>query len=427
MKCLKISDDHRRIVTFNDESFFLIGDTAWELFHKLDRDDAEYYLKTRKNQGFNFIQAVVLAELNGLETPNPYGRTPLLKNESGNFDPTMPDIDGDYSYFDHVEFIISKASELGLYMGILPTWGDKFNKKWGLGPEIFTEKNAYIYAKWLAMHLSKYNNIIWILGGDRPLETQAHFSIIESMAQGLKDGDGGKFLITLHPSGSASSSKYVHSCQWLDFNMIQSGHCRPSNPESYELLAYDRTLQPIKPTMDGEQRYEDHPISFKETNGYFDAVDVRNAMWKNLFSGSCGNTYGHSCVWCMNTEKNSYHPNTWRESLHRPAAEQMKYFSDFICKNDLSSHKPSEAAVENNEKGENYVQAVISKNSAYLYIPCGISVKLSNIPFKIDNITAFEPTTGEYHSNISLTDGIVSFPRRGAGRGMDIVVILKGE
>ena len=30
------------------------------------------------------------------------------------------------------------AARRGLHVGLLPTWGDKFNKKWGTGPEIFT-------------------------------------------------------------------------------------------------------------------------------------------------------------------------------------------------------------------------------------------------------------------------------------------------
>ena len=39
---------------------------------------------------------------------------------------------------------------LGLYVGFLPTWGDKWNKKWGKGPEIFTPENAAAYREWLA-------------------------------------------------------------------------------------------------------------------------------------------------------------------------------------------------------------------------------------------------------------------------------------
>ena len=36
----------------------------------------------------------------------------------------------------------TRANALGLYVGFLPTWGDKWNKKWGVGPEIFTPENA---------------------------------------------------------------------------------------------------------------------------------------------------------------------------------------------------------------------------------------------------------------------------------------------
>ncbi|MBR2964562.1 MAG: DUF4038 domain-containing protein, partial [Lentisphaeria bacterium] len=134
MKKLRIAGDRRRIVTEDGGRFYLTGDTAWELFHALSAEEAELYLTTRAKQGFNFVQAVVLAELNGLAKPNFYGRQPLKTNGNGEFDPSLPDTDGNYSYFDHVEKIVSRAEELGLYMGILPTWGDKWNKKWGEGP-----------------------------------------------------------------------------------------------------------------------------------------------------------------------------------------------------------------------------------------------------------------------------------------------------
>lgn len=52
-------------------------------------------------------------------------------------------------YWAHVDFIVGKAEELGLHVGFLPTWGDKWNKRWGVGPEIFTEQSAAAYGKWL--------------------------------------------------------------------------------------------------------------------------------------------------------------------------------------------------------------------------------------------------------------------------------------
>ncbi|MBO5796890.1 MAG: DUF4038 domain-containing protein, partial [Clostridia bacterium] len=160
MQTLRVHESGRRLVTADGGRFYLLGDTAWELFHRLNREEAALYLRTRKEQGFNMIQAVVLAELEGLTVPNTYGRLPLI-----DCDPLQPDDSGDYSYFDHVEYILSLAEELGLYVGLLPTWGDKFNQMWGKGPQVFTEENAFGYGRWLAERFCHHNNLIWVLGG----------------------------------------------------------------------------------------------------------------------------------------------------------------------------------------------------------------------------------------------------------------------
>ena len=75
---LMVSDNRRFLVTEQGQPFFYLADTAWELFHRLDREQAERYLRHRAAQEFTVIQAVVLAELDGLRTPNPYGEVPLL-------------------------------------------------------------------------------------------------------------------------------------------------------------------------------------------------------------------------------------------------------------------------------------------------------------------------------------------------------------
>ena len=435
MKKLRIAGDRRRIVTEDGGRFYLTGDTAWELFHALSAEEAELYLTTRAKQGFNFVQAVVLAELNGLAKPNFYGRQPLKTNGNEEFDPSLPDTDGDYSYFDHVEKIVTRAEELGLYMGILPTWGDKWNRKWGEGPEIFTPENAYGYGKWLAERLAHHDNIVWILGGDRPLETQEHYDIIDAMAKGVRDGDGGKFLITLHPSGAQSSSEFVHERDWLDFNMLQSGHGRPT-PPGYEMLARDYAKTPVKPTMDGEQVYEDHPINFNAANGYYDDTDVRVTMWRNLFSGSCGNTYGHHSIWCMCREPGTYFTMHWEDALHRPAAEQMHVFRDFIDAHDLTLFVPDETVVRDNAHDANYVAAMVSERerAVCLAVPngCTFALDSAKLPFDADftkmHVTAIEPKTGEMSDAALLgTDGRITFRRRPAGRGEDIIVLLKQE
>jgi hypothetical protein len=157
---LKVSDNKRFLVTDTGRPFFWLADTAWELFHRLNREDADRYLRNRAALRFTVIQAVALAEFDGLSVPNAYGETPLRHN-----DPAQPN----EAYFAHVDWIVARANALGLYIGFLPTWGDKWNKKWGTRPEIFTSANAEQYGEWLGRRY-RDAGIVWIVGGDRPIE-----------------------------------------------------------------------------------------------------------------------------------------------------------------------------------------------------------------------------------------------------------------
>ena len=38
---LKVSDNRRFLVTADGKPFFYLGDTAWELFHRLNREEAD--------------------------------------------------------------------------------------------------------------------------------------------------------------------------------------------------------------------------------------------------------------------------------------------------------------------------------------------------------------------------------------------------
>jgi hypothetical protein len=152
---LKVSDNGRFLVQDNGKPFFYLADTAWELFHRLDREEADLYLKNRAAKKFTVIQAVVLAELEGLTVPNRYGDRPLIDN-----DPAKPN----EAYFHHVDRIVNRAASLGLVTGMLPTWGDKVNKRWGKGPVIFTPENAETYGRYIGDRY-KHKPNIWILGG----------------------------------------------------------------------------------------------------------------------------------------------------------------------------------------------------------------------------------------------------------------------
>src|ERR1051326_1689138 len=104
---LKISANHRFLVHDDGTPFFYLGDTAWELFHRCTLAEAVEYLQDRAAKSFTVIQAVVLAELDGLHVPNTNGDLPLIDD-----DPQRPN----ESYFAHVDAVVEAASDFGLYV-----------------------------------------------------------------------------------------------------------------------------------------------------------------------------------------------------------------------------------------------------------------------------------------------------------------------
>ena len=148
------------------------------------------------------------------------------------------------------------------------------------------------------------------------------------MARGLRKGDGGAHLMTFHPTGGSGSSESFHDEDWLDFNMRQNGHVAEFTGRYDQTRAdYDRT--PVKPVLDGEPIYEDHPVSFKAAKlGHSIAADVRRPLYWDLFAGACGHTYGHHSVWQMwapgrKPINNPLMP--WSEAIDQPGAGQMQH------------------------------------------------------------------------------------------------------
>ena len=71
---LRVSDNQRFLVTDLGDPFFWLGDTGWEMLHRLDRPEMDHYLRNRAGKGFTVIQTVILSEIDGLTFPNMEGR-----------------------------------------------------------------------------------------------------------------------------------------------------------------------------------------------------------------------------------------------------------------------------------------------------------------------------------------------------------------
>ena len=433
-------------------AFLWLGDTAWELFHVLDKEEIVHYLDNRQEKGFTVIQAVILSELDGLDKPNAYGYLPLVDK-----DPTQIT----EGYFELVDFVIREAGKRGMYIGLLPTWANNVVEKDG-NPALFNPDNAYTYGKILG---TRYKNeaVIWILGGDRNVVTDKEFEIWQSMAKGIQEGNGGTQLMSYHPTGEISSHYWFHNESWLSFNILQSGHYRRMDPV-YRFSGMYAQLSPIKPFVNAEPSYEDIPVRFWEyfdyakfgkkkediigdnglikdttyfTDGIYDDYDIRMQAYWTYLSGAAGYTYGNNAIWQMYKPGGKYHVpclTFWDGALDRPGAECMRYVKSLFTMYPLDRFRPDLSVLFGiNYNDASYITPVLAKDKTFIlvYLSQGQDVRIQMSKLRsLGKAYWFNPRNGA-RTLIGAVEnkGIRTFnaPGEAGERGNDWILILEAD
>lgn len=447
----RVSQNRRHLVDANGSPVLYLADTAWELFHRLDRDEATVYLEDRAAKGFTVIQAVVLSELDGLRTPNMYGDLPLI-----DLDPTRPN----EAYFGHVDFVLAEAERLGLQMALLPSWGDKVDSsRAGAGPVIFDPENAASFGEYLGKRY-RGRSVIWVPGGDRAVDSEKAYRVWNSLALGLSRGGAGEHLLSFHPVGDGSSADEFHDEEWLDFNLYQSGHSRRFTPV-HEFAERHLLLQPRKPFVDGEPAYEDIPIRFWEhmdwdafPNGappelyaegtaeavrayfgdrFFTDYDVRVHAYWNLLSGAAGYAYGNNAVWQMRKYGDSAPIPTlsdWEGALDRPGARQMRHLRSVFESRPFHKLLPDQSLVFGRvADGDDTIRAAIAEDGSFAmaYLAKGQTVRMKLAGFSGDIVEAwwFNPRDGSARSIGTFKTGEVqAFAPPSSGVKNDWLLVL---
>ncbi len=438
---LKVSDNHRYLEFQDGKPFFYLADTAWELFHRLNRDEASRYLTNRAQKRFTVIQAVILSELDGLTVPNANGDLPLI---DGNIDKPNE------LYFQHVDFIVNKAEELGLFIGMLPTWG----KYWKSPTSIFpSAESARRYGRFLG---TRYRDkaIIWILGGDRAIDNPRERATVDALAEGLREGDQHHHLITFHPVGPGDSSEMLNDAAWLDFNMFQSSHAARDHDNGL-YAERDLRLKPERPTLDGENRYEEIPVGFylAGMSGLqrFDDFDVRQAAYWSILAGACGYTYGDNNIWQM------YRPSAsagtvaglfsnpwmggkggiiganveWSKALDRPGAYQMQYVRKLFESVPFQKLLPDQAIILNGPTtGGGKIRSARATDASFaiIYSPFGEAFTLDKSIVRANKLKEFwyDPRYGaSYEIDEPERWGIQTYTPPTAGRGHDWILVIE--
>ncbi len=347
--------------------FFWMGDTGWLLLSRVSRAEAEQYLLTRKRQGFNVIQVMVL------HTPkmaNPATGPALIDEDPGHprttpgSDPNKP---GEYDYWDHLDWVAKRAEQLGIYLALVPCWGSiadagKLNMD-----------NAATYGRFIAERYKNQPNIIWINGGDT--RSEAHTDVWDALGSTIRRYDP-KHLMTFHPTGRTDSAWQWHEAPWLDFNMFQSGHrsyaqegASAHGEDNWRYVADDWVRTPAKPVIDGEPSYENIPVGLHPNPVRWQAADARRYAWWAVMAGAFGHTYGENHIMQFFTpgaDTANYDANTpWTQAMDSPGANQMQVLRRLIESRPMLERVPDQSLIADN--GIRYDRVLASRGRSYAY------------------------------------------------------------
>lgn len=376
---LVVSDNGRYLQFENGKPFFWLGDTGWLLFKKLNREEAEIYLEDRVSKGFNVIQVMVIHEMPAI---NVYGDSAFVNNNPAEPKITEGSNTNDsiqYDFWDHIDYIIDKAAEKGIFMALVPVWGSNVKSN------VVNISNAASYASWLAKRYKDKPNIIWVNGGDA--KGGDNLDVWNTIGKTIRQNDP-NHLITFHPFGRTQSSTWFHNEEWLDFNMFQSGHKRyDQDPEGFgednwKYVQSDYDKLPVKPTLDGEPSYEGIPQGLHDsTQPYWTSSDVRRYAYWSVFAGACGFTYGNNAVMQMHKpyDKDGAYgvKKFWYEALNDTGAAQMKHLKNLMLKYPYFERLPDQTiVVGDKEKKYNRIIATRGKNYFLVYTYTGRTFKV---------------------------------------------------
>lgn len=427
-----------RVIEHTDGTpFFWLGDTAWLLFSRLDREEAKRYLDDRREKGFNVIQIMVVH------------RTPNKNIYGGEFDSfdsidwaSGPPMDDPNGYWSLVDEMIKLAEERGLYAALVPAWGS-VAKSGALDAEM-----ANKYGSWLGRHFKDRPNIIWLNGGD--IQGDVCTDVWHALGSAIKKHDP-NHIMTFHPFGRTASSKWFHDADWLDFNSFQSGHRRtdqctekdagdengPYGEDSWRYVLADLERTPQKPTLDSEPSYEGIPQGLHDPKEpFWEAHDVRRYAYWAMAAGAFGHTYGHSAI--MQMHKPQFAPgaygvreNVWTDALDAPGAGQMRHLRSLFESVDYA-HGQYAPEIVLEGGGEKYERLIPNRGPGYAlvyaYTAQAMTIDLAAACPNAKHITAewFIPSDGSTRPIGTFAPEPQSFdPKIDSRPGNDIVLILR--
>jgi hypothetical protein len=370
---IQIDSTGHYFVDNSGSPFMYHGTTPWYLLVTPSKEDATFYLDDAKERGWTVLQVMLC---NQDRDRNYYGEPAFLDDGMNEPNP---------AYFDHAEWLVQEAGKRGIIIAFQSVWiGWPDCGAWRC---LMTTENMKAFGTFLGGRFGKYNNVIWIHGGDDcPGDLAQAMVEIGNQIQILAPSQ----LQTYHGCGPTSTGVLPNDA-WIDFNCAYVYH------NTYEQILIDFKHVPPMPTIMGESGYENEANDQRPGTPH----RVRRQAWWAMFCGAAGHAYGAGGQW-------NWSPN-WKETLKNPGLLQLAHLKSFVTSIPWQTlvadtkHEALTAGYGQFMGGEpdetSYVTAAWTKDGsfvvAYLPSPRTVTVDMSRLNAKA-TAQWFDPTDGSY-------------------------------
>jgi hypothetical protein len=339
---LRVSKDGRHLEDARGKPFLVVGDAAWSVITALTKPEAEQYLEDRRRRGFNTILVNLIEhKFNGPR--NRYGHLPF--GNSSDFSQPNPE------YFEHADWVLRKAAEKGFVVLLVPCYLGYAGTDEGWFDEVLANgvEKCKSYARYVAARYRNFENLIWVLAGDRePGRALPH---VQAMAEVFQTEDSRR-LRTAHLAPEVSTRDVFGNSSWVDFNLTYTYNL----VHAMVLRDYYRT--PLMPTLLIESHYEGEHGAKPDW--------IRRQAYAAVLNGAVGHVMGNRPVWLFDPG--------WQQALASPAAESMRNFGQFFAALPWHTLVPDFSLVwdgQGNPRGQDSVSCARNPEGtlALIYLP----------------------------------------------------------
>ncbi len=300
---LRRAQDERYLEDSKGLPFLIVGDSAWSLIGDTSISDTEFYLETRKRQGFNTVLVSLIEHQFSRKAPaNFYGERPFEGDAFG-----QPN----EAYFDRAEEVIKAAARRNMLVLLCPAYSGArggpegwYQEMVAAGPEKLRE-----YGRYVGQRFAKYPNIIWVQGGDYDPPDRA---LVTAVAMGIRETDPSA-LQTVHGNPDTVTNDFWRDASWLDIDSVYT------YGDVAEAVLNRYRPGPRRPFFLIESAYEGEN-NVKERQ-------VRLIAYGALLSGAGGQVFGNNPVWHFSAAGLYEAKDSWQRSLSSRGAQSITHLS----------------------------------------------------------------------------------------------------